>query len=736
MSKNRFSFHISHFTSGILLALLFFSTRGFALSLDDVQFWTGSGTNRAALVIHWSAPEVKNNNSVPNPVAEKSIAWGYRWNGTTNTAQDMFNAIVAADHRLFVTESQPGQFGTSIYGIGYDLNNNGVFGVRIGTNVLAENVFTNGQHAFDSENPDAGQSLDPGDLFWSGFFGPSWEVWQEHNGSGGFTNSPNRGSDLYWTSTDPMFFSTGFHGQWDLTFGLASITLSDGSWVGFSVARGGLNFLDDTDPGTVAYDLHKQAPLPPTPAPTNSAYAFQVVASQGPFGPSPYNDPLSTLGAPATRVYESASLPATRVKLNEAAFNISVQNGVTNKLITTLNTGSSILVKFDHPIWDNPANPYGIDFQVFGNTFYSASGFGDAANMNTVTLGTGAFAVPMKVSVSPGYTGKPGEDPNDSTTWPWYRYDNGPYADSVFPTEAYKWNRTNAVWTDELMDFTKPVNPVFTNNFKAGGLSAADGIDLYNGSGGGTGFDLKESGFASVQYIKVEGLSGFSGGEVDAFSVVRPMTIGDSLSIVPIGAGPSSEKLFFQRPGAEDQTAVSLNFTVATDNATVTAARLDDSSALAALPGTAAEAVQISVAPILGTGPVAFQTDVALSPRGNYSGDGRDLRVLAWDGTNWNTQSFIFTNNTAVLPGVTNFAPLALAQFKAPPLAVNVGTNGFGFQITPIPHCSQTLERSTNLVTWTPVMTITPTNAAPLTLQDFNAPADKAYYRIRLDLPQ
>ncbi len=404
-----------------------------------------------------------------------------------------------------------------------------------------------------------------------------------------------------------------------------------------------------------------------------------------------------------------------------------------------MNNGSSILVKFDHPITDNPANPYGIDFEVFGNTFYSASGFGDAANMNNINLGTGAFAEPTKVSVSPGYTGAPGQDPNDPTTWQWYRYDNGPYADSVFPTEAYQWDRTNAVWTDELMDFTKPVNPVLTNRFSAGGLSAADGVDLYNRSGGGTGFDLKQSGFASIQYIKVEGLSGFSGGEVDAISIVRPMTIGDTLSIAPANI-TNTFKLCFQKPGAENQTALSLNFSSVSDIAQVTTAQLDDTLALAALPGTSLTAVQVGVAPILGSNTIVFQADVALSVGANYSGNGHDLRVFAWTGTNWNSQAFTFTNNSAVLAGLTNAQPLAIVQFAAPPLAAPIapqlGTNGFVFQFTPVPNCSQTLERSTNLVDWTPVVTFTPTNALPMTLQDNNAPAGKAFYRMRLDIPQ
>ena len=60
------------------------ATAGFALvstvraiSLDDIQIWTGSGTNRAALVIEWNSPEVYNNTTVSAPIANKTLVWGY-----------------------------------------------------------------------------------------------------------------------------------------------------------------------------------------------------------------------------------------------------------------------------------------------------------------------------------------------------------------------------------------------------------------------------------------------------------------------------------------------------------------------------------------------------------------------------------------------------------------------------------------------------------------------------------
>jgi hypothetical protein len=239
-----------------------------------------------------------------------------------------------------------------------------------------------------------------------------------------------------------------------------------------------------------------------------------------------------------------------------------------------------------------------------------------------------------------------------------------------------------------------------------------------------------------VRYVKVEGLSGFSGGEVDAVSVVRPMTIGDTLSIAPENIMNNMGKLFFQKPGAENQTSLNLNFSAVSDIAQVTAARLDNAVALGALPGTVVTAVQPNVSPVLGATPVTFQTDAALSAGANYNGDGHDLHVYAWSGTNWSALPFALTNNMVVLPGLTNLPPLAVVQFKAPTLAMaSSGTNGFTFQFTPQPFCQQTLERSTDFVTWTALATVTPTNALPMSLADTNAPADKAYYRMRLTIP-
>ncbi len=246
-----------------------------------------------------------------------------------------------------------------------------------------------------------------------------------------------------------------------------------------------------------------------------SPFATQVVDFGGVFGNSPYDDPASVLGKPSTDFYDpwggwSGGTTDRKVKLVEPAYNV---DQASKKLITTLNDYSYIVVSFDHQVEDDPANPYGIDFLVFGNAFYVGDGFvHDGTDMGTYMLTGGAFTEDVLVSVS-----QDGQN--------WYTYQNGPYGDTAFPTHAYQWdqaqyNATGDGWTNEQMDFTKPVNPAYNDTLINGGISGADAIALYEGSGGGTGFDLAESGFEWIQYIKVEGTTGFAGGEIDAFADV------------------------------------------------------------------------------------------------------------------------------------------------------------------------------------------------------------------------
>ncbi|MDH7601095.1 MAG: hypothetical protein QHI38_03000 [Armatimonadota bacterium] len=198
-------------------------------------------------------------------------------------------------------------------------------------------------------------------------------------------------------------------------------------------------------------------------------------------------------------------------------------------LIVTIgntNTPGRIIVEFDPPICDDPANWYGLDFIVFGNAAFVGTGYvrydTDMATyrVNNNASVTGESVV---VAVSP-----------DGTNW--YEY-SAPTADSYWPTNAFAWNSEAHTWDGEL-DPTKPVDPALTpSNFA--GLYVADAIELYKGSAGGTAYDLAQSGFAWVRYVKLSS----KGGEVDALARVRkPLTISEAKNL-PDGAvvslGPS-----------------------------------------------------------------------------------------------------------------------------------------------------------------------------------------------------
>jgi len=469
-------------------------------------------------------------------------------------------------------------------------------------------------------------------------------------------------------------------------------------------------------------------------------FAAAVVAAEGPFGAPPYDDPASVLGMPSTDFYDPwgglfGGTTMRRVKLVEPAHDFDPSQ--TRKLVTTLGEGSLIIVRFEQPITDDPAHPYGLDLLVFGNAWFASSGFADdSADMNTLMLIGGGFAEPMKVSVSPGCTGKPGEDAADWRTWAWYCYENGPYADTAFPTHAYRWNRADSTWSREGMDFTKPVNPVLGPMFESGGLSAADAIDLYAGSGGGTGFDLAESGFALVHYVKVEGQAGFDGGEIDAFSCVRPTVLGDSLCLAPANGNVGSV-FHFQEPGNPARNVVRLELSALAGIVVAGVARFEDPSALAALPCRRFEAVDFKVAGVLGSDVPTFDAALVINVGPWYVGGGADLDALAWDGASWTRMPFEFDAGagTVRLAGLGAGGAFAVVQISPPRLAIQAAGTGFGFQFLPVGGWRHTLERTVDCGSWSSVASLTPTNGEPVALSDAAPLGTRAWYRLRLTRP-
>lgn len=172
-----------------------------------------------------------------------------------------------------------------------------------------------------------------------------------------------------------------------------------------------------------------------------------------------------------------------------------------------LSAGAQVVVEFDEPIVNNAddggAYNWGVDFLVHGNaTFGCVEGYTyPNSNMEQFHIagGGGVFAEPVTVSVAQSLDG------------PWYAFAS-PTADNYFPTQAYAWDWDSDDWSTQEMDWTKPVNPNLTGA-DFGGLSVAEAIDLYDGSAGGTGFDLDAVGLDWIKYVMISDPSG-NGGEV------------------------------------------------------------------------------------------------------------------------------------------------------------------------------------------------------------------------------
>lgn len=181
--------------------------------------------------------------------------------------------------------------------------------------------------------------------------------------------------------------------------------------------------------------------------------------------------------------------------------------------VVSIGAGGSLTLGFDLPIPDDPANPFGLDFIVFGNSgFQIVNGDFTGGGITDGTL-FGANSGATRVSVS-----------SDGQSFYQLTPSLAPVVDGPFPT-------------DGSGSFFLPVNPALqASSFSGKGLAGIR--ELYRGSAGGTAYDIswarnaagEPAGLKSVQYVRFEVVSGLS--EIDGVAVVPEPRV---LSLLALG---------------------------------------------------------------------------------------------------------------------------------------------------------------------------------------------------------
>lgn len=429
-------------------------------SLDDIEHWSGEGTNRSALIVDWH-----------DGTRPHALAWGFRWNGAAS-ALDLWRAVTNADHGLtgFTTVSGGG---SRLWGIEYRRP------ARSGE-LLPET----GGH----------------DVRWTAY---AWD----HTG-----DMCRVSVWTHWRSpAAPGYAATNLFVSME---GLELCALADGAWEAMSLNGGG----EALRPGLPAAALHYPF----------AASVVSYVKGTGSYydwlSGDPFSDSSTALGRPTVDttgddwyIAEDEPVPVVAVYPAFRSFEMVM-----------IGSGGSLTLAFDHRVYDNPDNPYGLDFIVFGNSFQVIGGGNGWTNGDPTQTRNGgsAFVEKGKVSVS-----------QDGATW--YAFPSGTTdkgADDFAPTLGRVYD-TNAVasalgewnaWWGGATDPTLPVDPSLApSNWLQ--MTVAEISERYRGGAGGTGFDIgglalavdSANGRKWIKYVRVE-RSGAVNPEVDAVADVSP----------------------------------------------------------------------------------------------------------------------------------------------------------------------------------------------------------------------
>ena len=399
----------------------------------------------------------------------RPLVWGFRWDGE-KTLADALRAIVAEDPRLHALVGET-QYGDALYALGYDVAD-GAAAFRLDCN------------RGDVE----AESSDPAALAEGGWNSGYWRQ---------------------WTAPADEAFDASALGS---GLGLSATALSNASWHVLQFQR-----------PEWGWDAR---PLSGVPAAAESPYGWRVVAADVAAG-GDYGDVTNALGHPSRTVPGWGSIPPTTV--NPASPAWGPGRLVTLEADSDPDAAGSITIEFDHDVVDDDRNPFGLDFLVFGNALHQIGGnayFDGVSDPAEFRFGTATMAAePGLVEVSA-----------DGKTW--FAFADGPYADDFAPTMAFRYDPENAdaslfegnAWWGAPADATRPVDPELSAaDFK--GRTLAEYATLYDGSAGGTGFDISAfdlprdaQGRKYIRFVRIATLDPGSGDftEVDAVADVAP----------------------------------------------------------------------------------------------------------------------------------------------------------------------------------------------------------------------
>ncbi|MBL9119332.1 MAG: hypothetical protein JNL80_05385 [Phycisphaerae bacterium] len=234
--------------------------------------------------------------------------------------------------------------------------------------------------------------------------------------------------------------------------------------------------------------------FPPSSATAETPFASSVVSYVPGIGAAAaYTNPQAALGSPERMTGDGFSPQA--VTPFQPAFLPSE--------IVSLGMGGSLVLAFDHDVLDDPANPFGLDLIVFGNSFCA-----DAQAPNGV-VGS-MYSEGGTISVSP-----------DGVSWTTVV---GLAADGPLPTLGFRDVTPYSTTPGRVLtDFTRPVDPAQNVEVLVGASWEAIN-NAYDGSGGGAAIDIGSLGLTSIRFVRVEGNRAFGfSPEIDAVADVAPL---------------------------------------------------------------------------------------------------------------------------------------------------------------------------------------------------------------------